>query len=216
MPRVPQGRVILMGTVSNNQDIWTMSHAMDPLSARSQAQLDAIADAVADVFQSTVWDVAAIANLISDQTHFTGVRIDDVRDPGGVVRQATSILSTHNQGNYDGAQLPPQCAEVVSLRSGNPGASRRGRMYFPPLGVIAASPAGGLTATAQDALADAMQDYFNTFNSDVGIAGTAFIASDALQTLFAVTQIQVGSIYDTQRRRRNELTEGYESRTVTV
>lgn len=215
MPRVPQGRVILQGTVSNNLDIWTMSFAMDPLSARSQGQLDNIAAATADLFQAAVWDVAGLSSGISDQTHFTGVRVDDVRSPGGVVRQATYTLSTHNQGTSEQPQLPPQCAEVITLLTGDPGASRRGRMYFPPLAVNALTGGGQVTAGYLDVLADCMQDFFNDFNADATVAGTAFVASDVLQQLNAVTSIRVGSVVDTQRRRRNELTETYESRDLT-
>lgn len=217
MPRVPQGRVILQGYVSGGSDIWTMSFATDQLDGRSQTQLEQLAEAVADIFDEQVWTHVDFAGFISELTAFTGVRVDDVQDPGGVVRTAQFDLVEPSLGASTGQQLPPQCSEVVSLRTGSPGKSFRGRMYFPPLSVGALTGEGSISTGAQGELADAMQRFFNTYNAaSAPVNATAFVASDVRQQLTAINQIQVGSVFDTQRRRRSEIAEAYVSRGITL
>lgn len=216
MPRVPQGRVTLYGTVSDGLDIWTMSFAIDPQASRTQAQMNQTASQIRVIFLNEVWTGAAISAYISDHTTFVGVRLDDVREPGGIVRQAVSDNAEPVTGGLAGSQLPPQIAEVISLRTGDPGRSRRGRMYFPPLGVAALFGDGTLHVSRRAELAQAMADFFTGVNGDAFVASTAFVASDVLQALIAINEVRVGDIFDTQRRRRNALDESYSVASVTI
>lgn len=215
MPRVPQGRIILQGTLCGGAEVWTMSHACDPLSARTQSQLQSIAQEVGTIFEAWVWDDGVLGSVIPASIAFTGVRVDDVQDPGGVVRTAQWDRTEPLTGASINYALPPECSIVVSLRTTLPGPRRRGRMYFPPLGTDSVTVNGQLGGTHQTSLADCMQDYFNAFNSNSTIAATAFVASDAAQALTAITSIQVGNVYDAQRRRRNALQEAYVTKSVT-
>lgn len=215
MARVPQGRVILGGTLSGGVERWTMSFAMDPLNARSQSQLDALAEDIGTLFASLVFGDATLDDRISSATAFTDVRIDDVQDPGGVVRTASWVRSEPLVGASAFQQLPPQCSHVISLRTTLPGPRFRGRMYFPPLSAEQLTNTGELAGSACTDLSEAMAAFFNGFNSSSDIAGTAFVASDAAQQLTAVTALQVGSTIDTQRRRRDAVPESYYEQTIT-
>lgn len=214
MVRVPQGRIIIRGTLASGAEQWTMSHAVDPLDSRTQAELETIASLALDIFRLDVWEDATLSPFISTQTALTGVRVDDVQDPGGVVRTAEVSLVEPSTGTGAVFQLPSEVCEVVSLRTGTPGASYRGRMFFPALGTSAIGSNGQMAGSAQVALADAMQDYFQGVNSSAGMAVTAFVASDVKQQLTAISSIQVGETFDVQRRRRNDLPEAYISRTI--
>lgn len=87
-------------------------------------------------------------------------------------------------------------------------------MYFPPFAINAVGVGGTLGGGAQGALADAFEDFFNQVNSSAAVASSVFVASDANQDLTLVTSIRVGSVIDSQRRRRNSMVELYTVRDV--
>lgn len=209
MPRVPQGRVTLFGDLSTGQDQWTMSFAVDPLNARTQGDIDHIASETAAKFVTQVWSRPLLEVYISSTVRFLGVRVDDVQDPGGVVRTGTNTLLVPDPGPSGSDQLPPQSSTVVTLLTGGPGASRRGRMYFPPYNVDALDTNGQLVAGAVSELAAGMANFFADINQDASMGVTVFVASDALQQLTAVNAVRVGTVVDSQRRRRNTVPEAF-------
>jgi hypothetical protein len=214
MPRVPQGRVTLRGTVASGLDIWTSSFAIDPLSARTQAQLQDLAEEIGGLFEAHVWSDDTLEDRWSQYTAFTGCRVDDVRDPGGVVRTADWARTEPLTGASADAPLPSQCAHVVSLRTGLPGPRYRGRMYLPGFGVSQMTVEGQIAAGAASDLANGMAAFFDAVNDSVVAPATAFVASDAAQQLTAITSVQVGTTVDTQRRRRDAVPEIYSTAAV--
>lgn len=116
----------------------------------------------------------------------------------GQVQTSETLVGTDASG-----PLPPQCSVVVSLRTALFNKSGRGRFYLPVFGsdVLAA---GRLPATAKTQVATAAQKMIQSLN---GAGYTVVVYHRSTRTHDNVTQVNVGDVYDTQRRRRNKLIE---------
>jgi hypothetical protein len=116
---------------------------------------------------------------------------------------------------------PPQIALVASLISGpGKGIGKKGRMYIPGV----SHPIMGDGHMAWDkvqALSTQFQTFVNAVNSSPNIWGHFINASKGRTAPAAapinadITEIRIGNVFDTQRRRRNGLQEGYQARAVT-
>lgn len=134
----------------------------------------------------------------------TTVEIDPAT--GKQLSGADTVLAL--AGTNATACLPFQCSVVVSLRTNLRTRAGRGRFYLPSVAVD--QQAGGtLTAAAQTAIADAGAALLNGIEA---AGGSVVIYHRTTHTTTDVVEARVGSIIDTQRRRRNQLVETYETR----
>lgn len=101
------------------------------------------------------------------------------------------------------ASLPQEVAEVASLRTAGVGPSFRGRMYLPPTlaatvltsGRLDSIVAGDLAASVAGALGVLLGASFTPVLASVGHADRP------------ITSVDVGDVFDAQRRRRDKLLE---------
>ena len=121
-----------------------------------------------------------------------------------------------------GATMPYQCAICVSHYAYTPGAfatnarSKRGRLYLPSPSAAILSNDGVITPANRDAILTAWSTFMNH------IQGTEFpgvgpgpdadyfnvqILSRTMQQTFDITQLGIGLVVDTQRRRRKSIPE---------
>ena len=97
--------------------------------------------------------------------------------------------------------MPNQCAVVASLRTGRSGQSYRGRMYLPLL-----KSGLGLNGEMDTFEPQAVSDAVATCISAIGAGpGPVAVVSVTQSSAVPVTSVEVDSIIDTQRRRRNKL-----------
>ena len=102
-----------------------------------------------------------------------------------------------------GAGLPQEVAIVATLRAVTPGPAGRGRMYLPPPLATSTDVDSKLTTAIQtntaqnvaDGIQAALLDGFTAVLSSVGRADRSIVSVD------------VGNVFDAQRRRRNKLLE---------
>lgn len=138
---------------------------------------------------------------------------------------------TANFYSYPGATVvgggglqayPGQCSIVCSLRADpDRGLGAKGRMYLPGINKLISST-GKISVGSADDISLGMQTFINNINADFDLPGTVINASRG-RTLpipapgvnRVVSSIKVGDVYDTQRRRRNSLTEVYSTRAIT-
>lgn len=113
-------------------------------------------------------------------------------------------------GTSTSNMLPYQVSVAVSLRTELATRSGRGRFYLPPL-VTANVTDGRLAATAQAVLADEAQSFLQGLTTS-GLTPVIYHRSTNSST--EITSIDVGDVFDTQRRRRGDLIEVRESRPV--
>jgi hypothetical protein len=116
------------------------------------------------------------------------------------VTQATLALA----GTAAGISTPPQCAVTVSLRTALATRAGRGRFYMPPPAVTFVI-AGGLLASAdRDALSTAAMHALQ------GLVTAGYIPVVYHRSTHSgdnITSVDVGNVFDTQRRRRDKLIE---------
>lgn len=100
--------------------------------------------------------------------------------------------------------VPPQCAVVASLRTALATRAGRGRCYLPSPAVATVTTGGKLTGAARDALALAMQ---HGLQGLVTAGYKPVIYHRTTRTSDDVVSVDVGDVFDTQRRRRDKLSE---------
>lgn len=122
-------------------------------------------------------------------------------------------VGTLDQGDQD--HIPPQCSVVLSMRTVTTlGPGNYGRMYLPHTrldyqdGTV--TPVSGHTA----AIATAAATFVDGVVADVNAGVTDTVAAVIMGktgtgTTKSITRVGVGSVVDTQRRRRRQLTETY-------
>lgn len=162
------------------------------------------AQGIADLDVFTV--AGPLRQLMSTSLALTTVRVEAIAD-GEVVQVA----------EVDGLDLPgtaimtkvPQTALVLSLLTGRPGRSYRGRMYWPACGAAINQGTGRLSNPTIAQVAEA----YDNLVVEIGIASdqetslVPVVYSPTLNVVTPVTQVSVGDVLDTQRRRRDTLVE---------
>jgi len=141
---------------------------------------------------------------------------------GLVVDGHTAVLSYTGSlpgGSHTGNPLPLENTPVVSLHTGRIGRHGRGRMYWPVQPTSDIDASGKYDHTARDDL----RDTFVTFLEDIAVTGGVghsewclpIVTGKGTGKYAVVTEVAVGDIMDTQRRRRRQETEAYGTAAVT-
>jgi hypothetical protein len=105
---------------------------------------------------------------------------------------------------------PFQTSWVVSLRTAYPGASGRGRLYWPATGVTLTAATMRPATSQVTTFLTGVKTYLSTIqaNIDATLDGVALgVWSRKLQNVHVVNQLQAGDVLDVQRRRRDVLVE---------
>ena len=188
-------RLVASGTTPGETFTFTM-HATGTISTGDAAT--AFGDALTACWAAGMDDVTppevdltlASAASINEATDGQITRVE-------VVLALTGVAATE--------MLPFQVATVISLLTASATRHGRGRFYLPPLaaGTLADGRVSGAAITSIDA---AWTAFFDSLNTD----GLTMVVRDRTNHVStAVTSARVGDVFDTQRRRRNKLTETY-------
>jgi hypothetical protein len=230
------GTVDAIGTLPSNWDPaqlpvartetdWTINgnwHIPGPISGSFQPD-DYLNDQAAPA-----WTDFMAAAYLSNQVRLRYLKLFPIGAPSGNAvpappyTQGTPMelawTGSYPTGGSSSTQLPPQDSIAMSWQTQQVGQRGKGRMYLPSATSAALSGAK-VGATPQ---------------TDLVAAGQAFLAALAYDTITptdihirpivtghpwvnygVINQVRVGSIVDTQRRRRDRLTEVYSSGMVT-
>lgn len=144
-------------------------------------------------------------SMLSSSGSITDVACYYYAGPGPATLSATAPVGAGIAGSGT-PTMPPQCSQVITLRTALAGRRNRGRIYWPRLvGTMTA----GLKITQSQSLADDFAALLRAFENDGSTTGAYQIAvySAAGETLTPVSSISVGDVVDTQRRRRDALQE---------
>jgi len=204
-------KVSILGGIAGT-DVWSVNPTFDPTlefpGGVNQAQLDAAATLIAN--RSVP---ANLALALSTACTRTGARVevrDDVTD---------NLIATSQQGSTTPAvgsgtpRLTAQSAMVLSVRTNTTGGSGRGRLYWPAMGVTIDATSRMTTPTPANFVAD-FKAYLLGIRSDLAasfptIGFDLAVRSTLTHTTPHAVRVQVGSVVDTQRRRRDKLIEAY-------
>ena len=162
--------------------------------------------ALSDVVTDAV--TAATALWLDLVTHYTAATTLDTAtvyelDPGTGKSVSRDEASMSHAGTASGSPLPQEVAVVASLRTATTGPAGRGRLYLPPPAVSDTTAAGRLSTTARDDLASGVA---SALSSLLGNALTPVLYSTG-NTDRPIHLVDVGDVFDAQRRRRDKLVE---------
>lgn len=181
----------------------------DPLDFLSQQVLPAV---ITWMGQAQISSSAYVQNLRLYPIGPDGLAVPAPPFASGTPAQINITSNTLADGGAGTTMLPLQISIVNSLRTQQVGRRGRGRMFQPGATVsflqATANPTGGGTerGVVANAAATLMGDL--TWTAGIGTAQTAPVVTGAPWVDYArVTQVRVGSVPDTQRRRRNALVE---------
>jgi hypothetical protein len=204
-------RVSLVGAMPNGEE-WSVNPVFriggDFGAPVSPTQAQTIATAIAAVAIPTSLTVANATSV-----SFNGARVEARMLNGTLESLAEAIKPTPTFGTGGNAH-PFQTAIVSSLRTGTPGASGRGRLYWPATAIaIQTSTLRPATATITSTLSGVKTLLSGVQAAiDVTLDGVSLcVWSRSLNSTANVTSVQMGDVLDTQRRRRDVLVEGYSS-----
>lgn len=150
--------------------------------------------------------------LYSDQTNWVGSRLAWIGTDGRAVETA-EMGHTASPGIVNRPPLPSEVAVCISLKTALNNRRGRGRFYLPSPQMDVNGAGGLLTTSAQDLFADYCEAYF----TPIIIGAETYFPTVASKTgglLNPVTSFKVGNVFDSQRRRRDRLTEVYDTRTL--
>lgn len=155
-----------------------------------------------------------IMSILSSSASVTGLRGEYINDAGDLTEVAeVGTLGGVPEPGTGTATKPFQTAVVASLRTGRPGRSYRGRIYWPGLSAGINSTTLRLEPGTASGIASATADFLTAVQEAAPAPSAIFLAvvSQTLDTNAGVTSIQVGNVLDVQRRRRDQAVEVYSS-----
>jgi hypothetical protein len=192
-------RVLFRGAFSNGEE-WQTGFGVDDVGLSSTAD---VADDAAAAFAA---EPLALTRLLRDNDSVSSLVVYRLPSLGGPATEVEErILGVPGTSSGLNA-LPNQVAVVASLRMGYPGRSRRGRMFLPCRSSAALNADGFLNDTVRPLVAQDVADLFGNFNNALSGRRVA-VLSPTTGSAFPVTSVDVGNVCDTQRRRRNALSE---------
>lgn len=206
-------RISLLGQMPSGEE-WSVnpvySVGADFGLPVSNTQAQTIATAISGVTIPT-----GVRNMQTTSVTHTGVRVE-ARELDGTLEalaEATRVAPITGSGS---TPHPFQTSAVSSLRTGTPGASGRGRLYWPATGVDISPATLRPTSTNVTSFLTGVKTYLSGIEAaiEVTLTGVALcVWSRKNLELYPVIALQMGDVLDVQRRRRDTLVEGYSNLT---
>lgn len=210
-------RVTLEGTNATDQDIWTTGWRIAPsLVTESTVNYPQMAGRLLESVREaseTFWD--AVKPYIGRATRLNSVKVAPVDVDGRYIDNMDSVVydwETPLAGGPSAAVHPPQISVVASLTTGiRRGNATHGRMYLPLTAIPINSTTFVIEANHRQTVANAVVGLLDdsiSLIADVSL-DPVVMSNKGEGTTRTITDVAVGSIADTQRRRRNRFTEEY-------
>ena len=185
------------------------------------------AAALAEIEQADLDDmVAAMADLLvvsggrwADYSQITAIKVAAIGTDGHYL---VDPLVDEFTGGPEGVTIgnPAQCTTVLSLRSGfTIGGGNFGRMFLPHFYMSGLTNSPFTDSTQAQGLATAGATFVNAVTDAMNANVTATIFPAIMSRTGAgsskgITEVRVGNVTDTQRRRRAQLAETYFTATL--
>lgn len=210
-------RISFRGRFQETPETWSHSHNV---RRPSNAETFGLGDFDVDGLVG-LWDGFASV-VCSVRTVLTDVRIYDIGTDGRMVGNPIVELltsSTERVGNLDSVIYPPQVALVVTTVAPNRGPARYGRFYVPGPGMLLSSDSR-LNVERRDQVAAAARTFLNGIRDSYQLAGSpdtvdinpinvSTLGGNGAGTTQNISEVRVGRVMDTQRRRRANMDEDY-------
>ena len=172
----------------------------------SPSQALTIATAIAAISVPTT-----VMQLMAPGTTMSNYRVE-ARTKAGVLEALAESVETTPINGSGLVRHPYQSSIVASLRTGHPGATGRGRLYFPATGITLDTTTYRIGTSDQTNVLTGVKTFLSNIQAaiDVTLDGVSLaVWSRKNSDLYPVSSIQMGNVLDTQRRRRDSLVENY-------
>lgn len=194
--------VTFLGDAWSQKEEWQFGLRFDSDTLPGTPVLQAMSDAYASLHSN------ASPGHISSSARFIGVKAavigPDGRYPTGA--ESVELLRTPLAGG--GTDTAPQLSVAITLTTALPrGRGSKGRFYLPPPSRVLLPAADGLL-NASDA-STFMARVVTFLDACNGAGAGALTVFSELGPANPVTGLRVGRVVDTQRRRRNQISEEY-------
>lgn len=210
-------RITINGTMFGGAEQWSTGFWMGAAGADATVPTAAFMDIVATEWKKFFIASTSGINLNYQTTSYRGALhgTDGKGIPGAVVNK---YEGTPYGGGGTGSAIPPQNSLVATLTSAVPrGLGSKGRMYLPGIS-LSISADGRIPSPGPLNIATNLKTFFAALNATVEQPGVVVNASPGSKppllgpgVIRPITGVRVGNVYDTQRRRRNQLVEVYSS-----
>lgn len=202
----------VFGSIANPLEEWNFNLNMGEVVFTNDAARQTAVDAARTAYSTH------LAPLMFNTVHLTETRIAQIGadgkttlDAGGEYNQALNITPVTG-GSTSTLRYPLSVALCVSLETQRSGPKGKGRFYLPfPARALDAATYRLATATATEIATAAgafVQAVDNTVDSSAGPNAVVSVVS-SYGFVSGVTAVKVGTVPDTQRRRRGDMDEGY-------
>jgi hypothetical protein len=208
-------RVTFSGKMWGGQEEWSTGLFLGQRDGDSAAPTEQAAADCAAAFKT----MFTHGNMkISNSYTFDKVKLASIDANGHTID--SEVVYGAPIGGATGAATnnfhPSQCSLAVTLRSDRPrGKAARGRMFLPGTAVTIEG-SGRIPTTDRNNMSGILKTFFDSFINDADLPGQLILASKGTGPLPALTAqndyvhaIELGDVVDTQRRRRNGLSEQY-------
>jgi len=170
-------------------------------TGQAAAMATDFASAVTKMWNGTNTPAGNITALYPAAIGVDGVTVDELDVNGKNFQQGRATLALVGTGTDE--PLPPQNAVVVSLRTDLPTRAGRGR-FFLPSPVVTTVVSQRLDSTAQDDILHGARAMLESMITDTWVP---VIYHRGANQADDVVSLDVGDVFDNQRRRRNKLVE---------
>ena len=218
-------RVTIEGTFGASGEIWTTGFYMGNVSADADLPTQQLADDIRTAY--TTFHTTA-GSYISNSCNFTGVKVSSIGTDGK--SDANDTVYSNPASPVQGARVeiwPPQISLAATLIGVSArGLASKGRMYLPGV-VRVIDNTYKIDGTNQASILTNVKNFITACNASTATPNVVILAShgqlnkDRTPKLgglgpvnHEVTAVRLGNVYDTQRRRRNGLTENYQTQTL--
>jgi hypothetical protein len=186
-------------------NIWYRQEPGTVVALSLQDHADKIA-AAWDAMLNSVVNARNVASILHSTTVYTDVKLYSIAEGSGLTSDvAMATMPQTAKGNATDC-LPSEVALAVTLETGQPGRTKRGRFF---LGGFAAGVLEPLTGRAKfihtDTISIKVAEFLQASRDQAGQVDDfrPVVYSRKTGTTLSITRASVGDVMDVQRRRRN-------------
>jgi hypothetical protein len=222
-------KVQISGTCFGGQEIWSTGFYIGATDADAADPGTTTAEAVGALWQAFFTNGTS---AINQGFKTTSVKVSQLQTDGDVDLDMIDIYDYPSpiSGTNGGPPMPPQISLAATLTSDlQRGLASKGRMYLPGVNLPVFFDNPHISPTEQNGIADKLKIFIDGVNNHSEIDGYVVLASKGHKIqgtpdpddysysgglTTRVTGLRLGNVYDTQRRRRNDIVEAYVSRVL--
>lgn len=217
-------KVTISGTCFGGSEEWSTGFYLGDVAANAADPGSGTAAAIAPLW-TTFFQHALSRIAVTYKTN--QIKVSQLETDGDVDLNMINIYdySPAIAGVQSGAVFPAQITIAATLTSDlQRGLASKGRMYLPGVQAVVSDTTGQISTSDTANLVTRLKTFFDAVNASSSIDGYVILASKGHKIYEAppgtgwhyglgknarVTGLRVGTVFDTQRRRRNGLAETY-------